>query len=534
MSRNIFEEISKLTKLEECDSGDENVSDDQTDDEINDSEIYTSSDCDEEIEELETLVSKNSIRWYISKSIENMPPGRSCARNVFIATPGPSATAKRVISNDERPLSAFSLLIDEGTLRKIQKYTIAEANRIGLDEWTLTLDELEKFMGLLYARGLLGSKNIPINDLWSANWGNDIFRRTMSRDRFIEIMKHIRFDNKTNRSSRLQQCKFALFSEIWNAFTHNCEQHYIPNENLTVDEQLFPTKSRCRFTQYMGNKPDKFGIKFWIIADVETKYFLGGFPYLGKDESRDYNTLAHHVVLKLANPYLNKGYNITGDNYFTHLSLVLDLMVKRTTYVGTVRSNRRELPQAALNVKNKPMFLSSFYKETNGVLLTSYKVKSTKNVLIMSSRHSFGTVSDGLKQKPNSVLFYNATKCGVDTLDQMCKGYSVKSGVRRWPLACFFNVMDLAGINAYILYKKVTGIKITRRAFMKILIEDLTKSNGAQEATVASNVERGVKRRKCSICTVNKTRDLCSACSKLTCGKCTASRELQIKCNNCC
>ena len=41
-----------------------------------------------------------------------------------------------------------------------------------------------------------------------------------------------------------------------------------------MDEQLFPTKAHCRFTQYMANKPYKFGIKFWIAVDLESKYVL--------------------------------------------------------------------------------------------------------------------------------------------------------------------------------------------------------------------------------------------------------------------
>jgi len=34
----------------------------------------------------------------------------------------------------------------------------------------------------------------------------------------------------------------------------------------------------------MPNKLDTFGIKFWILADLETKYCLDIIPYLGKDE----------------------------------------------------------------------------------------------------------------------------------------------------------------------------------------------------------------------------------------------------------
>ncbi|KAL2722920.1 piggyBac transposable element-derived protein 4-like, partial [Vespula maculifrons] len=35
-----------------------------------------------------------------------------------------------------------------------------------------------------------------------------------------------------------------------------------PAMNLIVNEQLFPTKVKCRFIQHMPDKPDKFGIKF--------------------------------------------------------------------------------------------------------------------------------------------------------------------------------------------------------------------------------------------------------------------------------
>ena len=54
------------------------------------------------------------------------------------------------------------------------------------------------------------------------------------------------------------------------------------NVNITIDEQLLPCKVRCKFIQYNPNKPDKFGIKFWMAVNVESKYLCNGFPYLGR------------------------------------------------------------------------------------------------------------------------------------------------------------------------------------------------------------------------------------------------------------
>ena len=108
----------------------------------------------------------------------------------------------------------------------------------------------------------------------------------MTQNRFIKIMIFLRFDLKQTRSHRLATDKLVLISTVWYTFVGNCLRHYKPGANITVDKQLFPTKARCRFTQYMPNKLDKFGIKFWIAADVQAKHMLHSFPYLGKDDSR--------------------------------------------------------------------------------------------------------------------------------------------------------------------------------------------------------------------------------------------------------
>ena len=57
----------------------------------------------------------------------------------------------------------------------------------------------------------------------------------------------------------------------------------------------------------MANKRDKFGIKFWMLVDNDTKYLCKSFPNLGKDELRFANeSLPENVVMGLMSPYLNK------------------------------------------------------------------------------------------------------------------------------------------------------------------------------------------------------------------------------------
>ena len=132
--------------------------------------------------------------------------------------------------------------------------------------------------------------------------------------------------------------------DVWDKFIENSQNCYKRGANITVDEQLFPTKARYRVAQYLPNKTDKFGIKFWLASDVQTKYVVNGFPYLGKNETRPTSQpLGEFVILKLIEPYSMKGRTITTDNFFTSLSLAYKLLAKRTTLVGTIRGNKREL-----------------------------------------------------------------------------------------------------------------------------------------------------------------------------------------------
>ena len=73
--------------------------------------------------------------------------------------------------------------------------------------------------------------------------------------------------------------------------------------------------------QYTPKKHDKFGIKFWMAADVNTKYMLHSIPYLGKDDSGPAVVeLGEHVVLQLFELYRKTGQNVTADNFFASVN----------------------------------------------------------------------------------------------------------------------------------------------------------------------------------------------------------------------
>ena len=195
-------------------------------------------------------------------------------------------------------------------------------------------------------------------------------------------MKHLRFDDFFSRRQRRETDKFCLISEVWNWFIVNCMKYYVPNCDLTIDEQLFPCKTRCPFIQYMANKPDKFGIKFWLLTDAQSKYLCNSKPSLGIDPSRSRcSKLPGDVCLTLSQPYYKKGYNVTTENYLTSLKLVEELNQKKTTILGTIRKQRREVPSTELIMKDKELYACEIFSSPSGCSLTICKVKKKKSCL---------------------------------------------------------------------------------------------------------------------------------------------------------
>jgi hypothetical protein len=145
---------------------------------------------------------------------------------------------------------------------------------------------------------------------------------------------------------------------------------------------------------------------------VQTRYVYNGFPYLGKDELRTEDSLfGEYVVRKLAEPIFFKGYCIITDNYFTSVKISKEFFENKTTLIGTMKRNRRELPFFAHS--NQKTFESRFF-ENSATTITVYQAKP-KKMIILSSEHEQLKVPEaeqieGKKRKPNTILDYNKKK----------------------------------------------------------------------------------------------------------------------------
>ena len=111
---------------------------------------------------------------------------------------------------------------------------------------------------------------------------------------------------------------------------------------------LFPTKNRSPFIVFMPSKPNKFGMKLWVLAEVKSKYVCNLLTYLGPSEKNQRNgkTLAKNVAMRLTDCLQrNHGNNITTDSFFTSVQVAALLQGKKITVIGTFRANSKKLPK---------------------------------------------------------------------------------------------------------------------------------------------------------------------------------------------
>ena len=113
-------------------------------------------------------------------------------------------------------------------------------------------------------------------------------------------------------------------------------------------------------------------------------------------------------------------------NFFTSYRLAQELMKRRLSLVGTVRSNRKEIPPSMQPDKSRPACSSVFGFSSDGVTMVSYVPKPRKAVIPLSSQHRDSALMDDDKRKPQITESYNHTKAGVDILDKLVHTYSCK------------------------------------------------------------------------------------------------------------
>ena len=400
---------------------------------------------------------------------ENPPPDRRWNRNIITDIP-------RNIAHAQSELEAFLFYLPEEIIRHVLRHTNRKAHDLmqGMREKPnhfslFSYSEFIACLGILIRSGSDRSGLTSLDDLWSNIHGKPYYRAVISKNRFKFFLRVIRFDNYRTRSQRIQNDRLAAVSEIWAMFLCNLRRFYVPAATLTVDEQLLGYRGRIPGRTYMPNKPKKYGLKIFWIAEAGTGFALNGKIYSGRGVNDPvHRNLAYDVVMQLAEPFFGSGRDIVTDNFFTSHALAVSLLQKSLTLLGTIRRHRREVPSVLR--QNREALSSYFlYDLNNKITLVSYAPCRNRIVTLLSSSHGRGVCPpQDPANRPQMILDYNRGKGGVDQLDENLAEFSCVRKTVRWPLLVFFNIIDVACNNAFIHLKR-DGYPKTKKVFLREL-----------------------------------------------------------------
>lgn len=423
----------------------------------------------------------------------------------------------------------------------INKHSDSIKDNSRVREWLpVSVDEMKGFIITILNMGLV---RLPaIHSYWSkrACSSQIWFKQMFSRNRFQLILKFFHIVNNDNLS-RNQYDPCAKFQPIIDHANYIFKYYYTAHQQISIDESLIGTKSRTTLQQYLPNKQHhRWGIKLWMLCDSVSHYCMAFFVYRGardlqeKQEMKELGT-GHYVVKKLLLMcnYLNKGFHLFTDNFFTSVPLAKYLYSVGTYLTGTIRAYRKELP-IQLTKQRFPVGTTKFFKNNYLLLCGSRDKQTQKKQVLLISTSSKSTTTEVTRRvrgqrepekinKPDMILEYNKYMGGVDTSDMMLYTYTDERKSLKYWKKVVFSVMHRMLLNCYVLYsehKKANNLKpMTRLDFIQTIIDEIgkewiaKKNNHNQPPQEPARVNNfGIKRlpgrklRLCKVCSTQETK----------------------------
>ncbi|XP_049812674.1 piggyBac transposable element-derived protein 4-like [Schistocerca nitens] len=297
-----------------------------------------------------------------------------------------------------------------------------------LKQWQpTTVAEMRAFIAAVLNMGLI--KKPTIFSYWStdANLLTPWFSQMFSRNRFQLLLRFFHFvDNSKLHPPGHPLCdptaKFQVLVDIAN---NVFLRYYTPHQQLSVDESLVGTKAYSHLIQYLPNKHHhRWEVKFWMLCDSVVNYCLGFYVYRGAKSDDDKNEikengLGYVVVMKLLTlgSYMQKGYHVFCDNFFTSIPLAEKLYSVGTYLTGTIRRKRKFLPRGLLS--NYAVGQLKFFKKSFILLCGFRQKKSQRNPVLLVSTSSSATSSEKTirnrqsVKKPDVIFEYNKYMGGI-------------------------------------------------------------------------------------------------------------------------
>ncbi|KAF4521658.1 hypothetical protein B566_EDAN009391 [Ephemera danica] len=142
--------------------------------------------------------------------------------------------------------------------------------------------------------------------------------------------------------------------------------------------------------------------------------------------------------------------NVACGNYFTDLLLAKKLSSENLSLVGALRQNSFFLPPE-FNPNINRQVKSSLFGFLENKTLVSYVPSKGTAMILMSTKHPTGEIN-ATTDKPEILESYDETKGGVKTFVRRLHKHSCRQKTRRWPMVCFYNLVDVSCFAAYVIW----------------------------------------------------------------------------------
>jgi len=167
------------------------------------------------------------------------------------------------------------------TNQKIENVKTSYTSKPGF-LYNTSVTEIRAPIGILLFLGATKSSKESTASIWAKyDTGKPICIAAMSQKRYLFVVYCLCFDDSTTRAQRRADDKLAPIRYIYDKFVVACEANYTPGTGCTVDESLHGFRGMCSFKQYIRNKPSKYGIKVYVLADSKTFYLVSSKIYTG-------------------------------------------------------------------------------------------------------------------------------------------------------------------------------------------------------------------------------------------------------------
>lgn len=349
------------------------------------------------------------------------------------------ATGKGPAKSVTNPLEAWHLLIDVGMLNMIVKSTnevIKATKKKEPHQKRLTdLTELRAWLGLNYLCGVLRNsiQPGPVEELWTLELGNAIFRATMSFKRFEFLAECIRCADQS--ATNLDE-----IASFWEKLVINCRSYYAPSGFCMIDEHILDLSflEDNPFQHVLPQQEGLNGLRLITMCDAKTMYICNA---LVANEVQPLDEEVYQLVSDI------KGSRrcLCLNERFTNMLLLYKLQQSQLQVVGAMRSNSKDVPSELYGGTVAPHL---WYAKNDFTLVSGVETSASPTGFL---------ITNGLSARINSIKLYETLRITNQNAYQFMQIYGTQyarlAKNNRWSLEYLFFMLNVATFNAWTLYR---------------------------------------------------------------------------------